>query len=121
MSDVERPKGVTVADGECRMCGHAVMVKATNSKNGFLCYTCPAPADGGCGHQTFSRSRKADALIVDQVVKKWRKPEYRAAYLVAEDDRAPADVVGPTTPGPDPSDDPGEDRDAKIDRELFGE
>lgn len=97
------------------MCGNGIVVKA--SKSGRLCYTCPPPADGGCGHQTFARYDDSERKIASDVVTRWRKPEYRAAYLGGEG-RAPAPKTRPSEPAPDRSDD---DDNAKAWRDLHGD
>ncbi len=108
MSDLEKPKSVVVADGVCPSCDHPAVVKA--NKKGHLYIYCLTPADGGCGTGLTSRSDSGDVRIARQFVKKWRKPEYRAAYLdgaaeVEQKKVAPDPVeqkVDPPKPEPEP-------------------
>lgn len=110
----EKPKSVTVGEMPCPNCGDVtVLVKAT--KSGFLSYTCLAEADGGCQHQFFSRSAKSDRLVAGRI-KKWRKPEYRAAY---RGEAAPVTPDPDPVPAPDDAPEP-DDRESRHDRELFG-
>lgn len=109
----EKPRDVIVGDGQCPRCDHPITIKAT--KSGHLCYTCPAPADGGCGHQHFDRYARSDEFTARNVVKKWRKPEFKAAFIP---DAKPA-------PGkrakPDPDPDPvpkAESYDERVKREM---
>ena len=123
----DKPLGLAVADGSCPMCSAALVVKA-QKKSGHLCYTCPTPADGGCGHQLFARYARSSELIAETVVKKWRKPEYRKLYLAAPapPSTEPEPVVAeipvsaePAAPAKPPKE-TAEERAARIDRELFG-
>ena len=67
-------------------------------------------------HEPFAAKTSGDFNV-----KKWRKPEYRAAFVSgAVEDRPPADDAGPA-PAADPSDDPPESADDKYRREVFGE
>lgn len=131
---IEKPKSVVVGDGECIFCGAPLLVKAT--KTGFLSFSCPNVLDGGCNLQTFARSDKSCRLIGEKMVKKWRQVEYRQAYmgeappapaLAPELDPEPAPAPAPANDNPAPSPDPGsrketrEEREARIERELFGE
>lgn len=108
MANPETPRSVIVADGLCPNCGRPASVKA--NKKGHLYVYCVTPADGGCGTGMTSRSDSGDVRIANQFAKKWRKSEYRAAYL---DGPAPEPSVSensvspePPVPAPDPEPDP---------------
>ena len=116
-----KSQSVAVGDGKCLLCGGPVVVKATGK--GHLVYTCPTPADGGCGCQVFARYAKSDALLA-KLVTKWRKPEYRDRWkgqIESEPEAAPpATAPEPeTTPPPEPVE-PGETDEQRTLRELGG-
>jgi len=91
-TNMSKPKGITVGQGDCPYCGHKVAVRS-QAKSGRLTYHCPRAVDGGCGHQHFARDDRNDELVAARVVKSWVKPEYRALYSgqAAAAEAAPAD------------------------------
>jgi hypothetical protein len=74
MSEV---KSVVVGYGSCPICDHPETVKA--NKKGHLYIYCSHVADGGCQVGTTSRSDAGDERLAARV-RKWVKPEYRAAF-----------------------------------------
>jgi len=75
-----KPLGVAIGDGKCPIpsCTFEGPYKA--NKKGHAYFYCANDGDGGCNTSIMSRSDKGDQLLA-KLVKKWRKPEYRAAYL----------------------------------------
>lgn len=103
----EKPISVTVGDGPCPLCGADGQYKA--NKKGRLYFYCKVPDDGGCGSSTMSRGR--DGVFASRV-KKWRKPEYRAAYL-----GEPSEPEPDPEPEPEPDDRPDPEPQPELTRE----
>lgn len=107
--------GKTLGSAECSLCDHPVKVKI--SKRGLPYYNCDT-ADGGCGHQSMTRTADA-ALGMYRKVDKWLDPAERRARLgdealpkkaraasVAPDAEAEAAPVDPVPVDPAPDDAP---------------
>jgi hypothetical protein len=89
--------GKSLGYAECSLCAHEVKVKI--SVRGLPYYNCDT-ADGGCGHQSMTRTADA-ALGMYRQVKKWNDPAERRARL--GDEALPAKARKPEVePEPEP-------------------
>jgi hypothetical protein len=85
----------------CDNCGEQVDVRVAGQ--GLLYYICDNKK-GGCGYQSFARTKDADIILAKRIAK-WDDPAQRRAYL--GEDALPAKARAPK-PEPDPVEDPPE-------------
>lgn len=102
-----KKSGKLVAIIPCEGCGRDQELRVSKEGAGFPYYSCPKPADGGCGRQTFTRDQ-ASGQGLARKAKQWRSKADRLKWTGEEDTdpapakNAPAADTKPTDPPADP-------------------
>jgi len=112
--------GKLVAMIPCEGCGRDTELRVSNEGNGFPYYSCPIPADGGCGRQTFTRN-KASGKGLALKAKSWRSKADRA-HWTGEAESPAGDKQTTNKPDQAPADPPADapaKKESVLDRRIF--